>query len=837
MRALRRGSCQEETMKQTAFRRGGQLPRKTLSVFTAVCLVATLSPTVPAQAAEQAMPEAAAQQNLLTLPATNAAQMEGALDAPADSAAPPAGFSLGAEAGTLLKKNASAASGMWGPISWSVTDGVLTLTGRGALPAQTSSETPGYAAYASQVTRVVVSEGITSLGDAAFYNFYELQSVQLPSTLTSLGSGVFAGCYSLGSINLPAKLSTVGSYAFQNCAFQNVVLPASLTSLDATAFYSVYSLSSIEVAAGSKSFKASQGVLYSKDGKKLVLCPAGKTGSFAVPSGVTSLGENAFMQSCLQSITLPSTLKTIEDGAFCYADITSLALPNSVTSIGSYICEGCYSLASVSIGTGLKALGYRTFYDCSNLVNVNLGKVTDLDMLAFGYCTSLKKIVIPSGVKAIMNGTFGECTSLQSVTIPSTVKEIAYQAFLNCKSLTSIALPNGLEKIYRYAFALCTGLKTVRIPATVTHIGEEAFPPSTKMTNIPSGLTKMEDGSYSIVVKVAMRGKQLYSQAFAVLTQVNAERKKYGLPALTMDKNLLEAAMQRAMETTLYWSHTRPSGMDCFTVSSAMSGENIAAGQATAKSVMSSWMNSPGHRSNILGSSYASIGVGCVQVNGVTYWVQCFGEAKGTTASKGSYKDGNKTRTVYVSPEKEYYKPKFSFSTTRLKKKGATAKIACTWHNGFSTVTIPAAALVYKSSKSSLVSASKGVIKAKKSSGSTTVKVYFPGYAKGAVSKTIVISSLPAPTLKSAKNTKGKKITVSWKNVAGATGYQIAYSTNKNFKGAKNVSVKKAATTKKVVSKLKKGKTYYVKVRAYKTVKGKKQYTGWSKVKQVAVKK
>lgn len=73
--------------------------------------------------------------------------------------------------------------------------------------------------------------------------------------------------------------------------------------------------------------------------------------------------------------------------------------------------------------------------------------------------------------------------------------------------------------------------------------------------------------------------------------------------------------------------------------------------------------------------------------------------------------------------------------------------------------------------------------------------------------------------------------------MAGATGYQIAYSTNKNFKGAKNVSVKKAATTKKVVSKLKKGKTYYVKVRAYKTVKGKKQYTGWSKVKQVAVKK
>lgn len=762
-------------------------------------------------------------------------------DAAAADAAAPLAFKMD-RSFTALRYAAAAdarsatATGKWGNLSWTLSDGVLTITGSGAMPDRTSEVTPSYSAYGSSIEKVVVGEGVTSVGNAAFYEMYNLQSAQLPSTLTSIGSGAFADCYSLSTVNLPDRLKSIDSYAFQGTRLQSVTLPAKLTSLDSMAFYDASSLTAINVAAGNAAYKSNGGVLYSKDGKTLMLCPAGKTGQYAVPSGVVTIGENAFMYSSLQTITLPNTVKTISDGAFCYSRITSLALPNSVTSVGDYICEDCTALTTVSVGTGLKSLSYRMFSGCTSLVNVNLGKVTDLDMLAFSYCSSLKKIVIPSGVKAIMNGTFGECTALQSVIIPSTVKEIAYQAFLNCHSLTSISLPEGLEKIYRYSFALCTGLKTVRIPSTVTHIGEEAFPPTTKMTNIPAGLTKLEDGSYSLLAKVAMKGKQYYSEAFSVLTLVNAERKKRGLSALAMDKNLLEVAMQRAMETTLYWSHTRPTGSDCFTASSLMAAENIAVGQSSAKGVMNSWMNSSGHRGNILDEDHTTIGIGCVEVNQVKYWVQCFGTNKATTASKSSYKNGSKTRKVLVSPEKPYYRPTIKFAT-RLAKKGATAKVTCTWYNDFTTVTVPATSLVYKSSKASVVSASKGVLKAKKNTGSATVSVYFPGYVKGAVSKEVTITTMNTPALKSVKNAKGKKMAVTWKKVAGAAGYQISYATKSTFKGAKNVLVKKGATVKRTVSKLSKGKTYYVKVRAYKTVGGKKQYSAWSTVKKVKIAK
>lgn len=754
----------------------------------------------------------------------------------------PQGFTLGgAVSPRTLNASLSARSvqtGTWGSTRWSFDDatGTLTVSGSGAMPAQTSSETPGYANLAGSVTAIVVEEGVTALGDAVFLDMYQVQRVALPSTLTSIGNGAFAYCYNLETVNIPAKVVRVGSYAFQETSIQSVGLPAALTSLDSLAFFRCASLRSFTVDGGNRVYKAVGGVLYSKDGKTLLQYPRAKAGQFAVPAGVTKIAANAFNDAAVQGVTLPQTVTTIEDGAFVDSALTSIAFPNSVTAVGDYVFEGCASLRSASMGAGLKKLGCRMFFECSSLSNVNLGKVTDLDCLAFGYCTALKNIAIPKGTKAILDGTFGYCTALQSVSIPSTVKEIAYQAFLGCSALTTLSLPQGLEKIYRYSFALCTGLKTVRIPSTVIHIGEEAFPSTTKLTNIPSGLTRMEDGSYNILAKVAMKGKEMYSYAFQVLDRVNAERKKKGLKALVMDKNLLDAAMQRAMETTLYWSHKRPSGTDCFTISDLMSGENIAVGQSSPKSVMASWMSSPGHRANILAGGYTSLGVGCVQVGNCLYWVQCFGGDKATAASKGSYKDANKTRSVYVAPEKPYYQPTVKFSATRLKKKGATAKVTCTWSNGFTNVTVPATSLVYRSSKSSAVSAAKGVLKAKKASGSATVKVYFPGYEKGAVSKVITISPVAAPTLKAVKNAKGKKAAVTWKKVSGASGYQVCYATAKTFKGAKKATAG-AKTVKKTIAKLKKGKTYYVKVRAFKKVGGKKYYSAWSATKSVKIKK
>ena len=91
----------------------------------------------------------------------------------------------------------------------------------------------------------------------------------------------------------------------------------------------------------------------------------------------------------------------------------------------------------------------------------------------------------------------------------------------------------------------------------------------------------------------------MYAKAFQVLDLVNKERAKQGLSPLTMDSSLLDTAMQRGFENVLYWSHTRPSGQDCFSANSLMMGENIAMGPDAAGQVMNLWMNSEGHRNNI----------------------------------------------------------------------------------------------------------------------------------------------------------------------------------------------------------------------------------------------
>lgn len=113
--------------------------------------------------------------------------------------------------------------------------------------------------------------------------------------------------------------------------------------------------------------------------------------------------------------------------------------------------------------------------------------------------------------------------------------------------------------------------------------------------------------------------------AAQVVEKVNAERAKYGLSALQTDVNLTAAACVRAQEIAVKFSHTRPDGSSCFTVSKKASGENIAQGFTSAAAVMDGWMNSEGHRANILNSSFKTIGVCCAKVNGRYQWVQLFG--------------------------------------------------------------------------------------------------------------------------------------------------------------------------------------------------------------------
>ena len=154
------------------------------------------------------------------------------------------------------------------------------------------------------------------------------------------------------------------------------------------------------------------------------------------------------------------------------------------------------------------------------------------------------------------------------------------------------------------------------------------------LVTVDSPATGADAGSEQVYVA----GTTNFDYARQVVDRVNAERSAAGIAPVTIDAELTNAAMLRAAETVALFSHMRPNGTLCDTVSDKVMGENIAYGYANPTQVMRGWMDSEGHRSNILKSSYQSIGVGCIYVNGVYFWVQLFGGESGSgSIPSGTY--------------------------------------------------------------------------------------------------------------------------------------------------------------------------------------------------------
>lgn len=128
-----------------------------------------------------------------------------------------------------------------------------------------------------------------------------------------------------------------------------------------------------------------------------------------------------------------------------------------------------------------------------------------------------------------------------------------------------------------------------------------------------------------LVVSAVQAEGWLDGYAWNVINQTNAERAKQGLPALRVDAELMSAAQIRAEEISRKFSHTRPNGKTGSSVTAAARNENIARGHGSPDRVMAAWLTSDSHRRNLLARGYGSIGAACLEIGGVTYWVQMFG--------------------------------------------------------------------------------------------------------------------------------------------------------------------------------------------------------------------
>lgn len=170
-------------------------------------------------------------------------------------------------------------------------------------------------------------------------------------------------------------------------------------------------------------------------------------------------------------------------------------------------------------------------------------------------------------------------------------------------------------------FGMVGGVGTIKASAKEEgYIGEAASADVEVESGDFSDDADMVDASY-----VSVSATYDFSTAYEILDILNRERTAQGLSPLTMDRDLLEAAMFRGAEISECFSHTRPNGTRCFTIENKAWAENIAYGYSGATSVMSAWMNSDGHRKNIMNSSYSTVGIGVVNVNGGLCYVQLFG--------------------------------------------------------------------------------------------------------------------------------------------------------------------------------------------------------------------
>ncbi len=261
-------------------------------------------------------------------------------------------------------------------------NGYLVISGTGAIANDSFALSSYNFNFASEIKNVVIENGVTSIGEQAFWDCENLVSVTIPDSVTSIDYGAFLMCDSLTSVTIPGSVKSIGHDAFGACtSLANVIIENGVESIGEVAFMDCWSLTSITIPASVKSIEMgafawtfalenitvdenneyyssdSNGVLFNKDKTELICYPAGKTEtSYVIPDSVTSLSTPAF-GGC--------------------KNLTEIVISDSVTSIGEYAFAECALLESVTIGSGLTNVGECIFEGCKNLKDIYFNGTED----------------------------------------------------------------------------------------------------------------------------------------------------------------------------------------------------------------------------------------------------------------------------------------------------------------------------------------------------------------------------------------------------------------------------------------------------------------------------
>lgn len=418
-------------------------------------------------------------------------------------------WSCGANASNIVTAHFNSASG------------TLTFSGEGAMENyQTMHFVAPWKEISNQIKKIVIENGITSIGSNAFYQCSDMQAtldLSDAKALTSIGNNAFYGCKKLtGSLEIPDSVTEIGAEAFLDCnnLSGNFELPEGLQSVGNDAFYNCYNL----------------------------------TGGLKLPDTVTSIGTGAFYNCANLDgyLVLSSSLTKIPKIAFnnCVnlKVEDKLVIPSSVTVIEDAAFARCSSLTGdLEIPDTVTSIGNNAFYGCSSLN---------------GYLT------LPSQLTVIPSCAFWNCSQLKvqgGLKIPENVKSIGWGAFRGCAQLKgSLTLPKDIESIGRQAFYDCTGLTgTFKIPDTVTEIEQETFYHCGLDFIFPSNVTSI--GLRAFDACVNFKGDEEGNFMIPETGQTVREDafKRAGIKRLFLPQNLQNIRQIDEQNRAIYYNGTR----------------------------------------------------------------------------------------------------------------------------------------------------------------------------------------------------------------------------------------------------------------------------------------
>ena len=252
------------------------------------------------------------------------------------------------------------------------------------------------------ISSVQIADGITDIPDSAFWGCETLVDVALPQTLRTIGKGAFGQCVNLTRINIPEGVTSIGDSAFLTCgSLTRLTIPDSVTSIEGNPFRHL--AAEILVSPQNPAISMVDGIVFNKDGTRLIACPSNKTGAYAIPQGVLEIGTHAF-ENCndLTDVTIPASVASIVGNPFDFAQLElklapenpdfslidgvlfdqtgtrllvypcgrpgdTYEVPEGTAEIGEFAFAGCQQLSAVTIPESVTVIGSNSFWNCENL--------------------------------------------------------------------------------------------------------------------------------------------------------------------------------------------------------------------------------------------------------------------------------------------------------------------------------------------------------------------------------------------------------------------------------------------------------------------------------------